>query len=160
MSFWSGKNESLLQSFVETAFKAVFTGLVIGAVSQFVISTVDKRIELSSNRAALNTFRNERVSILANNLSREFLKLDCARTISTARTYNCKSQYALFYTHVDGIILELASHFPAEPNQDLTKLRDHSQLLYTDYRDIDQQELDNLFIYFASALDEVAQKFK
>lgn len=160
MSFWTGKNESLLQGLVQATFTAILSGLVIALVARVLVVMVDNQIQVASERDALNTFRNDRLTTLTTRFSEAFLAIDCTRSARTVDTNECKSALSTFVTDLDVIFLELKAHYPENGFDDFLALKAKGADLFGVASDVTQAELDLFSATFGSAFDEMAQNFR
>lgn len=91
-NFFFGKKESLLQSVVDGAIKAVFSGIVVSVAGLFILDAAETSIERSKKRAALQDFQN---SVLAETLrvaGSSFSELHCARSAHKVIYDDCKNK--------------------------------------------------------------------
>lgn len=91
-NFFFGKKESLLQSVVDGAIKAVFSGIVVSFVGLFILDAAESSIERSKKRAALQEFQNSVLAETLNVASSSFSELHCARGASTVIWPACKEK--------------------------------------------------------------------
>lgn len=160
MSFWTGKHESLLQSFVEITFKSVLSGVVIVVFAQVLIGMVDARIEVASKRDALNSFRNDQLTKLTTQLSEAYLKAGCTRSLRTANSDACRSALSAFVTDLDAIFWELKAHYPDQGFDRLIALKAQGEGLHAAGAPVTQDSLNTFAAAFGDALNEMAQNFR
>ncbi|MEO9517351.1 MAG: hypothetical protein ABJH45_06175 [Paracoccaceae bacterium] len=160
MSFWSGKKESLLQSLVEITFKALFSGIVIAILAQFIVSAVDQKIELTSKRDALNAFRNSQLNALTTRFSEAYSTLDCVRNSREAKTEECRSAVSIFLTELNRVLRELGAHYPDQKFETLIDLKVKGEAIRADTSLLSQADLDDFAAKFGDALHEMASNFK
>ncbi len=160
MSFWTGKKESLVQSLVEITFKALLSGLVIVFFAQFLIAMVDNRIEVASKRDALNTFRNDQLTMLTTRFTKAYMSTDCARSLRSVDVDTCQSEFSALLTELNSIYLELRIHYPDQDFDNLLSLETLTNTMRAQPEDIDQAALDVFASTFGASLDEIAQNFR
>ena len=95
-NFFFGKKETLAQSLVDGAIKAVFSGLIVAAVGSYVLGAVENRIELASKRAALQDYRNATLSQTLEAAGTSFTELHCARNELELVLTECGNQLKEF----------------------------------------------------------------
>lgn len=160
MSFWLGKNESLLQSLVEAVFKSVLSGLVIVVFARFLIVMVDSQIEVASKRDALNTFKNDQLSKATTRFANAYLAADCTQSLQTVSTDECRSNIGSFLDELYVISLELKAHYPNAASTNLQELKDLAEAMYHAPVQVVQKDIDNLATTFGATLEEMAQNFR
>jgi len=101
MGFFTSKSETLLQSFADTLFKGFINSILIAGVAIVVTSWVEKSIELSKKRAALQTFNNDYLVKSADFLITSYANLSCARDPLLVATASCKGDLSEFVAKVD-----------------------------------------------------------
>jgi hypothetical protein len=159
--FFIGKNESLAQAFVETAFKAVFTGVVVAVLAVFAMSSVERSIERSNQRAALNTYKNLSISQTLNEMTTIYTDLNCARDRHLVIMASCKSQLSSFAASLRARNNLLRALFPGEHFRSLENLISAVDALHA----ASQQEppttkaVQTLSDEFSKAVAEVAGNF-
>jgi hypothetical protein len=94
--FFFSKNETLAQSFVDAAFKAILNGLLIVVLGLFVTNAAESAIERAERRAALKTFKNASLLSSLESITKAYEDLGCAREILTASEADCKTKISMF----------------------------------------------------------------
>lgn len=113
--FFTSKNESLAQAFVEVAYKGVVTTLVIGSIATFVNWRVEQSIETYQKRQALQNLQNERLSTsieaLANGLQGD---LTCATETALVVNAECRNHLSEYHSMLRAEQAALEALFPNE----------------------------------------------
>lgn len=100
-NFFTSKNESLAQSFVEIIFKGIFTAIVIGVISLFVTWQVSSKIETLQKRQALTELKNTRLDAAIDTLSSGFAgDLSCTRLAALTINQDCLNEINEFSSQI------------------------------------------------------------
>lgn len=160
MSFWHGKNESLLQAMVEATYKSLFSGLVILVVANVVLLGVETQIELASKRNALATYKNSQLTHHLNKLSHAFSSLSCVRDPARVSENDCRSQITEFLTTTKSIKSEVSALFPNAEFNGLDALYSTGADLYRSGKPQPDERISAFTAHFSKALNEMAQHFQ
>lgn len=89
--FFTGKNDTLLQSLVEGAIKSVFSGIIVAAVSLCLLGIVRDEIALAKKREALDDFVNASIATAIAEVNSAYTVVPCTRDTTFLGETECRN---------------------------------------------------------------------